>query len=287
MNSRRKEIVLVTAGILAGIAVSGPAAQAAAGLMATPSSQQFYVNEQRVNLEAYEINGSSYVKLRDVGQAVGFGVTYDAATNSVIISPDQPYAEEVKAPQSKDSTLVNGKSITEENVLELLRQIEKDWPKGTVWGSEKTPGTYKNEVPGTAAKKVMDTMRVNATYGCGSYAAMVSSLIFGDSANPARKLDDLSQIRPGDIVFRVNNKTGKLWHVTIALESPNEASAFHITDGNCNSMVYWPDSSDPNGRDNLDCYRGEHADYHLEVWTRYPESVSYTGNSMNAWFGGN
>ena len=187
MNSRRKEIALVTAGILAGIAVSGPAAQAAAGLMATPSSQQFYVNEQRVNLEAYEINGSSYVRLRDVGQAVGFGVTYDAATNSVIISPDQPYAEEVKTTQT-ESKLANGKSVTEENVLEILHQIEKDWPKGTVWGSEKTPGTYKNEVPGTAAKKVMDTMRVNATYGCGGYAAMVSSLIFGDSANPARKL---------------------------------------------------------------------------------------------------
>ena len=135
MNSRRKEIALVTAGILAGIAVSGPAAQAAAGLMANPSSQQFYVNEQRVNLEAYEINGSSYVRLRDVGQAVGFGVAYDAATNSVIISPDQPYAEEVKAPQSKDSTLVNGKSITEENVLELLRQIEKDCPIRYPWAN--------------------------------------------------------------------------------------------------------------------------------------------------------
>ena len=39
---RRKEIALVTAGILTGIAVSGPAAQAAAGLMANPSNQKFY-----------------------------------------------------------------------------------------------------------------------------------------------------------------------------------------------------------------------------------------------------
>ena len=54
--SRRKEIALVTAGILAGIAVSGPATQAMAGLMANPSSQQFYVNEQRVPMQAYEIS---------------------------------------------------------------------------------------------------------------------------------------------------------------------------------------------------------------------------------------
>lgn len=59
--SKRKEIALVTAGILAGIAVSGPVTQAAAGLMANASSQKFYVNEQRVPLEAYEISGSNYV----------------------------------------------------------------------------------------------------------------------------------------------------------------------------------------------------------------------------------
>ena len=93
--SRRKEIALVTAGILTGIAVSGPAAQAAAGLMANPSSQRFYINEERIILEAYEIGGSNYVKLRDIGEAVDFGVAYDAATNTVTISPNKPYETEV------------------------------------------------------------------------------------------------------------------------------------------------------------------------------------------------
>ncbi len=51
--SRRKEIALVTAGILAGIAVSGPATQAAAGLMANPSSQKFYLEDRQINLQAY------------------------------------------------------------------------------------------------------------------------------------------------------------------------------------------------------------------------------------------
>ncbi len=282
MNNRRKEIALVTAGILAGIAVSGPASQAAASLMANPSSQKFYVNEQRVNLEAYEINGSNYVKLRDVGQAVGFGVSYDAATNSVIISPDQPYTEGVKASQSKDSTLTNGKSITEENVLELLRQIEKDWPAGTTWDSNTA-----NTVPSTEVDRIIRNYPVNSVYGCGGYAAMVSSLLFGDAANPGRKLEDLSQIRPGDIILRINNKTGEVWHVVVAIESPNGKNAFHITDGNCGGTVHWPDTRNPYGRNNLDSYRGENAAYHLEVWTRYPESVPYTGNSMNAWSAGN
>ena len=90
--NRRKEIALVTAGVLAGIAVSGPAA--AAGLMANPGNQRFYVNEQRVSLEAYEIGGNNYVKLRDIGQTVGSSVTYDAATNSVHINPENPYEME-------------------------------------------------------------------------------------------------------------------------------------------------------------------------------------------------
>ena len=129
---KMKNAALVIVGILVGIAVSGPAGPAArAGLMANISSQQFYLDGQRVNLEAYEINGSNYVKLRDVGQAVDFGISYDAATNSVNIRPNQPYEEAVKAPATPGTgadTLTNGKPVTEENVLELLRQIEKDWP---------------------------------------------------------------------------------------------------------------------------------------------------------------
>ena len=183
-----------------------------------------------------------------------------------------------------DGYLANGKDITEENVLELLRQIEQDWPTGTIWGTHNTSGTSKNEIPCTEIRHVMDSYRVSATYGCSGYASMVSSLIFGDETNPARRLEDLSQIRPGDIIFMVRNETGKVWHVTVALESPNEKNAFHITDGNAGETVQWPDNSSPYSNvSNLDCYRGEGKNYHLEVWTRYPESVLYTGDSVMGW----
>ena len=182
-----------------------------------------------------------------------------------------------------DGYLTNGKPITEENVLELLRQIEKDWPTGTVWGTHNTPGTHKNDVPSTAANRIMDVYRISEYYGCSGYASMVSSLIFGNQTNPGRRVDNLSQIRPGDILFLVNNKTGSIWHVMIALESPNKINAFHYTDGNVGETVQWPDRENPYGRENLDCYRGEGKHYHLEVWTRYPESVPYTGNSVMGW----
>lgn len=181
-----------------------------------------------------------------------------------------------------DGYLTNGEPITEENVLELLHEIEIDWPHGTVWGTSKTPETRKNEVPSRVARWVMNLYRVNGYYACGGYAAMVSSLIFGDVANPARQVEDLSQIRPGDIIILIRNDTGKIWHVSIALESPNEMHAFHYTDGNHGGIVSWPDAQSPYSRENLDCY-GEGKTYRVEAWTRYPENVPYTGQSMNAW----
>lgn len=193
--------------------------------------------------------------------------------------PPQP---ESAATGENTALLSNGKAVTEENVLELLREIEQDWPTGTVWGTRNTPGTNKNEAPCTQAAQVMKNYRVSEIYGCSGYASMVSSLIFGDEANPARRLEDLTQIRPGDIIFMVRNETGKVWHVTVALESPNEKNAFHITDGNAGETVQWPDRENPYGRENLDCY-GEKKSYRLEVWTRYPESISYTGNSVMGW----
>ena len=184
-----------------------------------------------------------------------------------------------------DGYLTNGKPVTEENVLELLHQLEQDWPTGTVWGTHNTPGTHKNEVPCTAARKIMHEYPVSEYYGCGGYAAMISSLVFGDASNPGRRVEDLSQIRPGDIIFRVRNDNGKVWHVLVALETPNENHAFHVTDGNHGEAVDWPDPQSPYPHNNLDSY-GEDKTYRLEAWTRYPEYVPCTGKSTNIWLAG-
>ena len=76
-------------GILAGLALSGPAAQAASNLIATPGSQAIYVDSQPVTMTAYAIAGNNYVKLRDVGEAVGFNVYWDGG--AVQIESDKPY----------------------------------------------------------------------------------------------------------------------------------------------------------------------------------------------------
>lgn len=92
-----KKVFHFVTGIFVGAALFSGGTALAAGLTAEPSSQTFYVDGRQVYLQAYAIGGSNYVKLRDVGQAVNFHVTYDGATNSVQIATDEPYNEDTPA----------------------------------------------------------------------------------------------------------------------------------------------------------------------------------------------
>ena len=89
--NRGRNIALVAAGILIGTALSGPAVQAASGILAERSAQAVYVDGQKVELEAYNIGGSNYVKLRDIGAAADFNVYWDGA---VQIDTTAPYTGE-------------------------------------------------------------------------------------------------------------------------------------------------------------------------------------------------
>lgn len=60
----------------------------AAGIIAEKSTQKIIVDGSEVQMEAYAINGHNYVKLRDIGEQVGFNVYWDG---SVQIESDKPY----------------------------------------------------------------------------------------------------------------------------------------------------------------------------------------------------
>ena len=84
-----KNMAMVMAGVLVGTMLTGPVAHAAESYFkAYHSDQAIYLDGQQVELEAYTINGSNYVKLRDIGEAVGFNVYWDGA---VQIDSDAPY----------------------------------------------------------------------------------------------------------------------------------------------------------------------------------------------------
>jgi len=102
-NRGKKEVALVASGIILGASIAAPAAGAA--LTAQQSSQKIVVDGKLVQIEAYSIGGSNYCKLRDVGKAVGFNVSYDPLTNTVQISTNEPYAEDAPT-QTANSRIV-------------------------------------------------------------------------------------------------------------------------------------------------------------------------------------
>ena len=77
------------AGVLFGALFFGGSIAYAAGILAEPSSHRVYVDGSEVQLDAYLINGSNYVQLRDVGKIVNFNVYWDG---SVQIESGHPYS---------------------------------------------------------------------------------------------------------------------------------------------------------------------------------------------------
>lgn len=85
----KKETLRFMAGMATGAVLFSGSAAYAAGIMANYAPQTAYVDGAPVQLDAYNIDGYNYVKLRDIGQAVGFNVYWDG--QSVQMDSSAPY----------------------------------------------------------------------------------------------------------------------------------------------------------------------------------------------------
>ena len=208
--SRKREVLFIGIGIFAGITLSGPAAQAATeALTASPTSQTFYLNGQKVEFEAYSIHDNNFVKLRDIAQAVDFGVAYDAAANSVHISPDAHYQEEAAS-----------SALTEATVQATIWALRDVYPTGTVYGEFFR--SYSNGPYGMAPNH------------CAGWATLCSDAAFGDL--PWRRINSPSweSIRAGDLI-RYDNTSGG--HVVVVLDKTDEY--IKVTESGTHNKARW------------------------------------------------
>ena len=136
MKNNIKSATLLLTGVVIGASLGGPTAHAVAEyFQAYRSSQPIYVNGQQVQLEAYGINGNNYVKLRDIGEAVGFEVYWDGST--VQILSDKPYTGE--PPQTEDYSLEADPSIFTDT---LTREIYNGMRDAILHQDEILAGRY-------------------------------------------------------------------------------------------------------------------------------------------------
>ena len=202
-------------GILAGITLCGPAAQAATNLTAKLSDQPIYVDGQQVSLTAYSIADNNYVKLRDIGEAVGFNVYWDG--EAVQIESDKPYTGEPPAGQTEQQP---PSALTEESVQAAIRALRDTYPTNTWYGA-----FYRSTSNGPYGA---------APTNCAGWATLCSDAAFGDL--PWRRINDPNweDVRPGDLI-RFNTDSGG--HVVVVLEKTDEY--IKVTESGTNNKARW------------------------------------------------
>lgn len=205
-------------GVVAGGVLFSTTATAADYLTARASTQRFYLNGQPVQFEAYEIHGNNFVKLRDIGQAVDFGVTYDGSTNSVHIDPNSHYEQEATTPAQ---TTPAPSVLTEEAVQATIKSLRERYPVGSVY---ETP--YRPNNP-------LDRPFDNCDH-CAGWAMLCSDAAFGDL--PWRRVDNprWEDIRAGDVIVYKNSYSG---HGIVVLEKTAEFVT--VTESSTDNKVVW------------------------------------------------
>ena len=61
-------------GFLLGAVIFGSSTALAAGILAEKSNQDIWVDGEKIQMEAYNIGGNNYFKLRDIGKEMDFAV---------------------------------------------------------------------------------------------------------------------------------------------------------------------------------------------------------------------
>ena len=239
---KRGNAITFAMGVLAGITLCGPAAQAATeALTAVRSTQPIYVDGVQVSMKAYSINGSNYVKLRDVGKAVGFNVYWDGS--AVQIESDQPYTGKAPASQTTPPEQQPIDTLTEEAVQAAIRALRDTYPTNTYYGA-----FYRSASGGPYGA---------APSNCAGWATLCSDAAFGDL--PWRRVNNPSweDIRAGDLI-RYDNASGG--HVVVVLEKTDEY--VKVTESGTTNKVRW-------GGQYFRWWLEEQSGY--AIFTRYPQ----------------
>ena len=114
---KKKDFAL---GILCGAMLFGGVTAMAAGITAEPTWQNIYVDGKQVSMTAYNITGNNYVKLRDIGQQVGFNVYW---RDGVQIDTDAPYTG--VAPEQEADELPTIEEIRQE-MIRCINEVRKE-----------------------------------------------------------------------------------------------------------------------------------------------------------------
>lgn len=236
----RQRMFTLLAGMALGMVLLSGGYAASTALTATVSNQPIYVDGQRVYLTAYHIGGNNFVKLRDIGQAVGFNVYWDG---TVQIESDKPYTGVIPSSQTPVPTQLIPTVPTEASAQAAIKALRDTYPHGTAY-----PTPYRPNNP-------LSRPYTNCDH-CAGWAMLCNDAAFGDLPWRYQTAPAWSDIRAGDLV-RYDNSYGG--HVVVVVDKTDEYIL--VTESGANNKVRWS---------------GQYFKWWLEEqpgyarWTRYP-----------------
>lgn len=111
---KKRDLGTLAVGMALGTMLTGGAV--AAGITAQPAWSPIYVDGQQVQMTAYNILGNNYVKLRDIGQAIGFNVYW---SDGVRVDSKSPYTGEAPAKVDPQPTAAGSIQVSSMKGTEL------------------------------------------------------------------------------------------------------------------------------------------------------------------------
>ena len=163
MKHDKKNITAMVTGMVIGAAL---VSEAAAGIVAEPTWQKIYVDGQQVSMTAYNIAGNNFVRLRDIGQQVGFNVYW---SDGVQIDTGAPYTG--VAPVQEASSQPTDMEIREE----MIRRINEVRRK---YGVPEVAVDQLNTPSG-----MVPSGRSNGAHRTGKWCRLTAWMVHGHTAS--------------------------------------------------------------------------------------------------------
>ena len=117
------------------------------------TNDKVMVGDKDLTATAYKVDDSNYYKLRDLGEALGFGVDYDKATNTVLLMSEKEAAKEEKvAPKLEELKEAVKKELVNEKEVRESEAYKK--------ADDKVKSNFENAV--AAAKSLLDDEKATA-----------------------------------------------------------------------------------------------------------------------------
>lgn len=153
------------------------------------TNDKVMVGDKALTATAYKVDDSNYYKLRDLGEALGFGVDYDKATNTVLLMSEKEAAKEEKvAPKLEElKEAVKKELVNEKEVRESDAYKKAD---------DKVKTNFENAV--AAAKSLLDDEKATAEQFENELKALVEAkeqLGFKADVKVEEKKEDKKEVK--------------------------------------------------------------------------------------------